>query len=230
MLVVAAFLFVFLNVTMAGTITALKIQKRDKERVNVFIDDEFAFGVTLTVAMGLRQGQALSDVEIETLKQGDERDKAYHRAVRLLGRRPRSQAETTRYLRDKGYPDEVIVDTLNRLVEQQYLDDKAFVQFWVENRERFKPRGERALRYELRQKGIADDLIEAALGDVDEAVSAWAAVEPKLNRWRNLAAADLKKKVVGFLNRRGFGYEIANQTFRRVCDELGTPDEETGWF
>ena len=211
---------------MAGTITALKIQKRDKDRVNVFIDDQFAFGVTLTVAMQLRKGQRLSDPDIESLKQGAERDKAYNRAVRLLGRRPRSQAEMARYLRGKGYDQVVIDDTLKRLLDQHYLDDEAFVQFWVENRERFRPRGERALRYELRQKGIADDLIEAALGDVDEEALAWAAIEPKLRRWHDLAAEDLKKKVIGFLSRRGFNYQIANQAFVRACEQLGVSKED----
>lgn len=219
---------------MSGTITALKIQKRDKERVNVFLDDEFAFAVTAIVAAELRKGQYLNDVEIEALKQGAERDKAYNRAIRFLSFRPRSQAEVERYLRDKGYAEEVVADTVSRLLDQRYLDDEAFARFWVDNRERFRPRGQRALRYELRQKGIADGVIDIVLADLGEADLAWTAIEGKLHHWQNLTKEALQKKVMGFLSRRGFGYEIANQTFKRACSVLGMSEEagsiDTSWL
>jgi regulatory protein len=205
---------------MAGKITALQVQKNNKERVNVFIDGEFALGVTMFVAATLSKDQYLSDVEIKKLKQEDERNKAYDRALRFLGYRSRSQAEMTRYLRDKGYPAAVIDDTVSRLIEQQYLDDEAFARFWLENRERFRPRGRQALRYELRQKGIADEIIDTVLADLDEDELAWTAVENKLYRWQNLPEQDLKKKLVGFLNRRGFNYETAHNVFDRARSSL----------
>ena len=209
---------------MAGKITALKLQKRDKERVNVFLDDVYAFAVTVVVAARLRKGQYLSDEEIAALKLGDERDKAFHRAIRLLAMRPRSQAEVVRYLRDKGYTEEVVEDVVKRLLEQQYLDDEAFARFWLEDRERFRPKGERALRYELRQKGIADHIIDPLVADLDEEAAAWAALEKKLYQWRSVTKDGLKRKVISFLSRRGFNYEIANNAFRRACETLNIED------
>jgi regulatory protein len=205
---------------MAGKITALEIQKHNKERVNVFLDGQFALGVTVLVAAALRKGQYLSDVEIEKLKQEDERNKAYARAIRFLGFRARSQAEMVRYLRDKGYSAEVVDEIVGRLVNEQYLDDEAFARFWLEDRERFRPRGQQALRYELRQKGITDEVIDTVLTDLDEDELAWKAVEGKLYRWKNLAEQDLKKKIVGFLSRRGFNYETANKVFNRAWSSL----------
>ncbi len=203
---------------MAGTITALKVQKRNKERVNVFIDDQFALAVTVLAALNLRKGQYLSDVEIENLRHGDERDKAYNHSVRFLSFRPRSRQEIVRYLRDKGYVGSAIDDTLDRLIEQQYVDDQAFAQFWLENREQHRPRGERALRYELRQKGIADTVINKVLADLDEDELAWRAVENKLHYWKNLTAEALKKKMFGYLTRRGFGYDVARRTYDRALE------------
>lgn len=211
---------------MAGIITALKIQKRNKERVNVYLDDKFALAVTILVAAPLKKGQYLSDAEIETLKNGDERNKAYQQAVRFLGFRPRSQVEIEQHLRGKGYAAEVVAETISRLIEQDYLDDEAFAQFWLENREQFRPRGERALRYELRQKGIDPQVIEAALTDLDEGELAWAAVEGKLRTWKNLPVDRLKQKLIGFLSRRGFTYEIAQRIFQRAKAELDLADEE----
>lgn len=219
---------------MAGTITALKIQKRDKERVNVFLDDEFAFAVTAIVAAKLRKGQYLNDADIEAFKQGAERDKAYNRAIRFLSFRPRSQAEMERYLRDKEYAEEIVADTVKRLLDQHYLDDEAFARFWVDNRERFRPRGQRALRYELRQKGIADGVIDTVLADVAEVDLAWSVIEGKLHHWQNLTKESLQKKVMGFLSRRGFSYEIAHQTFKRAASALGISEDsesiDTSWL
>lgn len=206
---------------MAGTITALKIQKNNKERVNVFIDGEFGLAVTMPVAAALRQGQYLSDADIDSLKSQDERNKAYERAIRFLGYRPRSRAEIDRYLRAKGCSADVIDHTINRLVEKQYLNDEDFARFWLENRERYRPRGEQALRYELRQKGVPDEVIDTVLADLDEDELAWTAVESKLQHWSNLTEEELKKKITGFLSRRGFSYEIVHNVYHRARNSLG---------
>ncbi|MBN1995651.1 MAG: RecX family transcriptional regulator [Anaerolineae bacterium] len=201
---------------MAGIITALQVQQRNQERVNVFVDGQFALGVTMLVAATLRKGQYLSDTDIEKLKQEDQRSKAYDKAIRFLGYRARSQTEVADYLRDKGYAPEVIEETVSRLVERQYLDDEAFARFWLENREQFRPRGRQALRYELKQKGISDEIIQTVLADVDEDELAWLAVAGKLQRWQNLPEPDLQKKVISFLSRRGFSYQTARQVFDRA--------------
>lgn len=210
---------------MAGTITAIKIQKRHKERVNVFLDDKFAFAATAMAAITLSTGQYLSDAEIEQLKGGDELDKAYDQAIRFLGFRPRSQREIERYLHDKKYGPEVIHHIIERLRAEKYLDDEAFAQFWLENRERFRPRGRQALRYELRQKGLSNDLIETALDTVDEDEAAWAAVAGKLHQWHSLDEPAFKQKVMAFLSRRGFDYDVASQTAQRAWSALDTSEE-----
>ena len=217
------------NKIMAGTISALQIQKRNKERVNVFVDEKYTFAVTVNVALGLRKGQYLSDADIEQLIAGDERDKAYHHAVHFLGFRPRSQAEVSQRLREKGYSAEVIEHTVQRLVEQKYLNDEEFARYWLENREQFKPRGARALRYELRQKGIDDQTIEAVLGDLDEDASAWTAVQQRLRQWQHLPEEQLKKKVMGFLSRRGFGYSVVDQVWQKIQNGLTSATQEVDW-
>ena len=205
---------------MAGTITALRIQKRKKERVNVYLDDEYAFAVSVTVAAGLNKGQYLSDTEIERLKSKAERDEAYNQAIRFLGFRSRSRQEMISYLNGKGYLPQVVTDTVNRLLQEHYLDDEAFARAWLDSRERFRPRGHKALRYELKQKGITDDVIDTVLAGLDEDSLAWAAVESKLYRWQHLGEEDLKKKVMGLLNRRGFDYEVARAVSNRAWASL----------
>ena len=196
-----------------STITRLQIQKNNKERVNVFLDDEYAFGVALDIAVELRKGQELDAADIARLRDADTLTQAYHRAVRYLGSRPRSQAEIERYLRGKEYDDGVIAATVERLLVQGYLDDAAFAQYWRENRDRFRPRSAAALRAELRQKGVDRADVDEALDGLDEEAAAWAAVASKLPRWQTLPADEFNQKVSAFLARRGFGYA----TIRAVC-------------
>ena len=93
-----------------GIITKLEIQKRNQERVNVFIDDEFAFGLSLIDAAKLRKGQQLSEIEIEALQNEDDIQKAVDRAIGYLSRRPRSVQEIQQYLRKKKIPEDIIDD------------------------------------------------------------------------------------------------------------------------
>jgi regulatory protein len=209
---------------MAGTITAIKIQKRNKERVNVYVNDQYAFAVTALVGATLKKGQYLSEADIERFTSQDERHKAYDQALRYLSFRARSRREMERHLGEKGYSPQVVTATVERLLDESYLDDEAFARFWLENRERFRPRSKRALRYELRQKGIAAELIDSLLTDLDEDELAWAAVEGKVIQWQNLDEEEFKKKVLGFLNRRGFNYEVAYRMFDRAWSQVKMTD------
>ena len=205
---------------MAGTVTDLKFQRHDKERVNVFLDGEYAFGLDALIAASLRKGQVLSDKDIVALKVQDERSQAFERALRFLSYRPRSQAEVERYLRDKAIPEDVITDVIARLAQAKYLDDEEFARFWLDNRERFRPRSQRALRYELRQKGVSDEIIAQVLEKMDDEASAWRAVEGRLSRWMNLPGDEFRQKVVGYLSRRGFDYSTISLTVEKACQML----------
>lgn len=213
---------------MSRTITALEVQKRDKERVNVYLDGEFAFGLPIMDAARLHKGQALSDEEIAALRAIDEVTRALDRTVALLARRPYSAAEIRRYLTSKEIPAAVIDEVMTRLSDLGYVDDRVFVQFWIENRERFRPRGPRALEYELRQKGIAPDIIAAALGEIDAHDSAYRAAQEKTRRLHGLTQNEFRTRLGAFLARRGFGYDTVRDVTDRLVNEL--EDEHPDYF
>jgi regulatory protein len=113
------------------------------------------------------------------------------------------------------------VDTVvERLTKAQYLNDEEFARYWVENRTRFRPRGVRALRYELRQKGLASEEIESAVEAQDEDAAAWSAIEGRIERWRGLDRMELRQKVAAFLSRRGFGYDVCKRAAERAWQSL----------
>lgn len=204
---------------MSNIITSLQIQKKNKERVNVFLDGKYAFAINLMAAAKLKKNQQLSAAEIDALKSEDEGHKAYEAALRYLGSRPRSEAEIQKYLTGKEYDEEIVTVVIGRLKEFGYLNDESFSQFWTENRMQFRPKGARALRFELRQKGVDETTIDGALEEIDEVSAAWSAVEKKLQRWRSLERPEFEKKLKGFLLRRGFGYEVVNGVWKRAQEE-----------
>jgi regulatory protein len=208
---------------MAGKVTKLQFQKRRSDRVNVYLDEEFAFGLPATEAAALRVGQYLNDTDIARLRERDAAEKAYDRAIHFLSYRPRSRAEVERNLAQAGTDEAAIQAAIERLTQQGLLDDAEFARFWVENRERFRPRGARALRQELRQKGVDEEITAAALSDLDPAANAYAAAQPRALRMAALAQSDarsFRQKLSSYLLRRGFDFEVVREIVTRLEGEL----------
>ena len=201
---------------MAGTITSLQFQKRNRERVNVYLDGRFAFGLEAIVAAQLKVGQMLGDDDIARLGGQDEAAKAYGRALNFLSYRPRSEDEVRRNLRKRGLPEDTIEDTIARLVRAGLLDDAEFARYWVENRLQFNPRGGSALRHELRQRGVSVSIISDAVADLDEESAARWVANSASNRYRHLPPRDFQRKMGAYLARRGFSYAVT----KPLIDEL----------
>jgi regulatory protein len=200
-------------------ITALQVQKRDPNRVNLYLDGEFAFGLARIVAAWLKVGQVLGEEKISALQAEDNRERAYQQAMLFLSYRARSEAEIRQNLRKHEIPDEVIEATLERLRSQRLADDRQFAQAWVENRSTFRPRGRRALSMELRRKGLSDEHAQAALAGLDENALAYEAGLKQARRLAGLEWNDFRKKLGEFLARRGFGYGVIAPTVARIWNE-----------
>lgn len=211
----------------AGTITRLSPQKRNKERVNVYLDGDFAFGLALDAAAGLRVGQTLSNRDVEELQAVDTFEKAKALAFRFLSYRPRSTAELRRRLLQKGYEENVAENVIDRLIELSLLNDVEFAAYWVEQRETFRPRSLRALRYELYQKGVKREIVEQALSGLDETDSARRAVEKKSHQWEHLPRDEFFSKVHRFLQNRGFNYAVAAEISEELWQSVGSEADET---
>lgn len=212
---------------MAGTITRLQLQKGNQERVNVYLDDVFAFGLDILTAAQLYKGQVLTDAAIAELQDGNIRKRAYFAAVRLLGSRPRSISEIVKALQRKEYAEDVIEHAVQRLQTEGFLNDAEFARYWSENRTQFRPRSARALRYELRQKGVDSADIDPAVEDLDEDQAALAALQSRLRLWQRLPEEDARQKAIAFLARRGFSYTIANRAWQS-SREHSDSDEDSG--
>ncbi len=205
-------------------ITSLQVRKNDPERVSVYLDDEFAFGLSamLVLARNLSPGQELSQHDIESLQNDESVERCYGAALNFLSYRPRSRGEVADYFRRKKIDLDVVEAVVARLERAGLLDDQEFARFWVENRQTFRPRGTRALRMELRQKGLDSRVIDEALAQVgDEEDTAYTTGLTRMQTYRALDEREFSRKMIGFLQRRGFPYEAAAAAAKRLWEEHG---------
>src|ERR1051326_6078098 len=212
-------------------ITALEPQVTNPERVNVYVDGHFLLGVNASVVfqMGLEPEQELGPAQLAELQSEGALQQAVDRAYNYLSYRPRSREEVRRYLRRKETPPEIIEAALARLDRLDLVNDHAFTTFWVESREQFSPRGARALKNELRMKGVGREVVEELINDEKDEERALLAGRKKalpLVRIPGMDFTTFRTRLGSFLQRRGFGYEVSTRTVRALWKELAEEDGE----
>jgi regulatory protein len=212
-------------------ITALEPQVSNPERVNVFVDQRFLLGVdaAVIIQMGLEVEQELEPAQLAQLQGEAALQQAVERAYNFLSYRPRSREEVRRYLRRKETPPVIIDAAMERLVRLDLVNDEAFTSFWVENREKFSPRGARSLKNELRMKGVERDVVDEMVTDENDEERALLAGRKKalsLVRLPNMDFAIFRTRLGSFLQRRGFGYEVSTRTVHALWRELQGEEAE----
>jgi len=205
-------------------VTAIRAGRRQGKRVNVFLDGKFAFSLEAEVALkeGLQVGQELSEGDIEALTRSDLFHRCLGAAIHYLGYRPRSEAELRERLHRRGFDGDKVEAALAKLREQGLVDDLAFAQFWKDNRESFSPRSQWLTRLELRQKGVADDIIDQVVAGIDDEDSAYRAALCRAHSFPLSDYQGFHRRLGGYLKRRGFGYRVISHTVERVWQEEGS--------
>jgi regulatory protein len=211
---------------MDHTITSIKVQKRNPNRLAIYLDGEFAFGLARIVAAWLSMGQVLNDDEMAELQRKDYQEGAYQYGLNVFSYRPRSVAELRQKLNAKGYTEMAADLVIERMTLNGLLNDNTFAQAWVENRSAFHPRSRRALTMELRRKGVTDEVIDQALGETgDEENMAYQAAHRQAVKLADLDHTAFRNKLGAFLGRRGFSYDTIRPIIDRLWSELHSPDD-----
>lgn len=206
-------------------ITKITQQIKHQNRVNIFLNDEFAFGLdkNLLVDFDLYKDRELTQDEINQILRKDLESKIRDRVIELISRRPRSEFEACDYIKRKfkegkydlaeNYWEPVIENVIDSLKKVGYLDDKVFSRWYIDNRKAFKPRGKMMLSGELRQKGVEKSIVDEVLGysDDEEIEMAKRLLEKKLR----VSANPDKQKLIAFLQRKGFKWDV----IKKVIDE-----------
>ncbi|KKT33567.1 MAG: Regulatory protein RecX [Candidatus Woesebacteria bacterium GW2011_GWB1_44_11] len=187
-------------------ITSIK-QQKNKNRVNVYLDDKFGFGIDLDnfVLLHLKVDQELTEKEIEEIVKKSEFQKTYDKLL--------SEREITGYFRRKKVHESLHKKLLGKLKHLELIDDEKFAKWWVEQRQAFKPKPKRILNQELRIKGVDKEIIEEVLGgqEVDEEKMAKELLEKKAYKWKNLEPRIARQKMSQYLAGKGFGWDVVEK-------------------
>ena len=137
----------------------------------------------------------------------------------------KSRAELAEALASRGVPDDVSGRVLDRFEEVGLVDDAAFAGDWVRSRAASRGLSRRALGHELRRKGVADEVIRAALESVDTAEEVEIArdlARRRVARLRGLDSAVQARRLLGLLARKGYSSGLATRVVREVLAEAAT--------
>lgn len=214
---------------MQREVTALRLDPRRRRRIQVYLDGELALTVAAGVADGLAVGDRLDEQALADLARRQDEAEALAQALRLISRRPRSERELRQAWDRRGVASQAQSAALDRLRRAGQVDDAAFAAAWVENREAFRPTSRRALRSELRLKGVDEQAIGAAVHGLDEEQAAYRAAQRMAPRAAGLPEQDFRRRLGASLARRGFDWETIRAAVGRVWTEQGQgPEEERG--
>jgi regulatory protein len=199
------------------TVTGIAPQQRRKDRYAVHVDGVYRFSLSQNqlVAAGLRVGDTLTEDQIAAFQDSAEVGKALDRAYSYLSYRLRSSSEVITYLRGKEYSEECVQRVILELTQNHFIDDARFASEWIENRQILNPRSRIQLRAELQKKGIAPDVIEDALQQIDPDAEV-AAIVALIESKRLLQRYDDQRKLIQYLASKGFRFDAVSAALEQL--------------
>jgi regulatory protein len=186
-------------------ITDLKIQKRNKNRVNVSLDNKFfcVMNLETVVKNNLKKGTIISEQKLKTLQDENEQAEAFNTALKLVSKRFKTNHELRTYLKNKGYLDVVINNVIGRLKEYNYIDDGRYCESYITHHQN---KGKNLLKQELWNKGISEQTIDDMLKNISDQTEQ---IKALMDKWlkNKESTKENYQKLTRYLINKGFSYE-----------------------
>lgn len=208
------------------TITSIEPQKKNPRRVNIFIDGDFAFGISLEskIVNHLKIGEQLTAEKIQNLIFSDQVERLYDKAIKFLSYRPRSEKEIRDNLlqklwkTDKGEEEKKsfelsVGEVIEKLKKLRLVSDLEFAKWWFEQRVNFKKTSPRTIKSELFKKGIDREIIDEVVEstEVDPVSLALSAAKKKLVSYQKFEPKIFREKMGRYLASKGFDWEVVKK-------------------
>lgn len=207
---------------MEGKITKIEVQKRKKDRVNIYIDDEYCFSCSaeLIFSHSLKTGNSANIQELQDLVTEDNYIKAKNYALKVIERNCKSEDEIYKKLALKDYGELAINKVMEFLKEYGLVDDVKYTEMYVN--EKCKTQGKKKIKYELLRKGISEEIIDSKISSVNEInLNNLSEVMKKkyevLSRYEN-NPLKLYKKMYSFLMSKGYSYDEFNAELKQLIN------------
>jgi len=190
-----------------SVITDITPQKRKPNIFNIYIDNRFSFSLSdLDLSLfHLSVGQSLTTGEQNKLINQSQFSKAYNKALNYISYRMRSEWEVESYLTRNEFNKNVVQKVIQKLKNNQTINDLDFATRWINDRTILKSKSKRALKAELIKKHIDSKILDEVLSEINEEVELenlikLIAKKQKIARYKN------EKKLLTYLQRQGFSY------------------------
>ncbi|WP_079505753.1 recombination regulator RecX [Mesobacillus jeotgali] len=212
-------------------ISKISVQKHNKDRYSIFTDsgrgEEYAFSVDedVLIKYNLKKGMELDDFAVTEMLFQDDIRKAYNTAINYLSHRMRSESEVREHLKKKEISDSVIKEAIHKLYEFKFLNDEEFASAFVRTQLNTTDKGADVIKLELKQKGIAPDLITKVVDEVsfDEQLEKARKLSEKYAvKNKKDSSRVLKQKIEQMLKRKGYSFSI----IRAALDETEIEKED----
>lgn len=203
-------------------ITKLEIQQRNKERVNIYIDDNFFLGVNAEVVydLNLKKGDEVDEEKLKSLIYKEGLSKAKNKAMSILNRTAISEKKLREKLSD--YSDEIVDEVINKLKDYGFINDKDLARRIANDNSNISRFGKNKIRQNLYRKGISKDDIDEAVEEIDSNEQYENALYLARKRYKNLKGEDNRKvyqKLTQHLAYKGFSYDIIKSVIQEVINE-----------
>ena len=202
-------------------ITKIEVGKRNKERVNIYIDEEYAFSISAELIY--KENIKVKDkIDVDSLKKLADEDnyiKCKNTALKTIERTYKSEKELAQKLALKGYDDHIINRTINFMKEYNLLNDNNYATMYVKDKSRNI--GKKKIKYSLLQKGIDEEIIESELEKINNDEVKAIVYEMALKKYKVFSKREndnykLTQKLYRFLMGKGYDYDSIKDVVKSI--------------
>ena len=208
-----------------GTITEISVQKKNKNRCNIYIDNVFAFAVSneLIYKENLKIGMIIDEEKLKKIAYEENLINCKETALKIIERSYKTKKEMIKRLLEKGYALEEVNETLKFLEEYNFINDESYTKAFINDRT--KTQGKQKIKYALKNKGVSDEIIEEELSKLDMEKEKENANILALKKYNILIKREsdkykLKEKIIRFLISRGYDYEVAKDAVNEMLKSV----------
>ena len=204
-------------------ITKIEYQKKNKERFNIYLDDEYGFSIDMNILIkySLQKNMELSDDIIDEILNAEERISVYNYGISVLSNTAKSEHELRLKMKDKGFDSQLIDNAINRLKEQKYLDDERYCEMYINDKINISKHGVLKIKEALYYKGIDKEIIEEKIKNISSEEREKTALALGQKKVLGIEEEDVRKKGIklyNYLLSRGFEYETVKKTVKKILD------------
>lgn len=197
------------------TITELKVQVKDKNRVNLSLDGNYfcALNMETVVKNSLKVGIIIDEKKIEQWQMESEKNFAWNKALKIISTRYKTQKEIYLYLQEKGYLPQIIFYVIDKLNEYHFIDDKRYAESYVSHK--ISKDGPLKIKQELLAKGVAEEIADEVLNN-QETDDVYQTIERLAQKYMKNKEATKENyiKMFKYLQGKGFSYEDIKNVVR----------------